>query len=78
MLLLHNYNCFAQNVIPAIEDQFNDYNNNYYQEKVFLHTDKTVYATGEILWFKAYVTNAASNKLSTLSKICYVEIIGAD
>lgn len=78
IVLLHNFNCLAQNIFPAIEKQFNEYNNNNYQEKVFLHTDKTAYATGEILWFKAYVTDAASNKFSMLSKICYVEIIGAD
>jgi hypothetical protein len=78
LLCLFNSNCFSQEVIPFIQQQFNAYKNNNYQEKVFLHTDKTVYSTGEILWFKAYVTNAVTNKFSMLSKICYVEIVGAD
>lgn len=65
---------FSQD-ISSIENSFETYNNNNYQEKIFLHTDKTVYATGEVIWFKAYVTNANSNTLSLLSKICYVEII---
>ncbi len=68
---------FSQN-IPVIQQQFETYNHNNYQEKIFLHTDKTVYATGEILWFKAYVTDAATNQFSPLSKIGYVEIINAD
>jgi hypothetical protein len=62
----------------VIHQQFETYSNNNYQEKVFLHTDKTVYITGEVIWFKAYITNAASNNFSSLSKICYVEIISAD
>lgn len=69
---------FAQQTVSTIQQQFETYNNNNYQEKVFLHTDKTVYATGEILWFKAYVTDAASTNFSRLSKICYVEIINDD
>lgn len=69
---------FSQNEALVIHQQFETYSNNNYQEKVFLHTDKTVYATGEILWFKAYITNANSNNLSLLSSICYVEISGTD
>ena len=58
--------------------QFEAYNNINYQEKVFLHTDKTVYTTGEILWFKAYITNATDNNFSSLSSICYVEVFSSD
>lgn len=71
-------NSFSQNIIPVVQQQFETYNQNNYQEKIFLHLDKTVYATGEILWFKAYVTDAATNQFSSLSKIVYVEIINAD
>ncbi len=75
MSLFITNNAFSQESISTIQHQFEAYTNNNYQEKVFLHTDKTVYTTGEVLWFKAYVTNAASNSFSLLSKICYVEII---
>jgi hypothetical protein len=68
---------FAQNRL-AIQQQFENYSTTNYQEKVFLHTGKTIYATGEVIWFKAYVTSAISNNYSFLSKICYVEIISAD
>jgi hypothetical protein len=69
---------FSQNIISVIQQQIESYSNNNYQEKIFLHTDKTVYTTGEILWFKAYVTDAATNQFSSLSKIAYVEIINKD
>ncbi|MEP6584578.1 MAG: hypothetical protein ABJA90_09940 [Ginsengibacter sp.] len=71
-------NLFSQDVTSVIHSQFDTYRINNYQEKVFLHTDKSVYVTGEILWFKCYVTDASNNRLSPLSKICYVEVISGD
>jgi hypothetical protein len=61
-----------------IQQNFESYNNRNFQEKVFLHTDKTVYSAGEILWFKAYITDANSNSLSSLSSICYIEVLNDD
>ena len=80
LLLLFIYSGYvhAQDATSPVQTSFENYNKNNYQEKVFLHIDKSVYATGEVLWFKAYMTNANSNQLSSLSKICYVEILGAD
>ncbi len=69
---------FAQDETSFIENSFATYMANNYQERVFLHTDKTIYITGEILWFKAYITDAANNSFSLLSKICYVEILSND
>ncbi|MEJ7677078.1 MAG: hypothetical protein WKG06_04215 [Segetibacter sp.] len=48
------------------------------RKKFFFILIKKVYTTGEVLWFKAYITNAASNNFSQLSKICYVEFISND
>ena len=45
------------------------------KEKMYAHTDKTVYVAGEILWFKLYDVNAVTHRLSGLSKIAYVELI---
>ncbi len=47
-------------------------------ERVFVHTDKEFYLAGEIIWFKLYVVDAASNRQSALSKVAYVEIISND
>ncbi len=54
---------------------FESYSINQLQEKVFVHTDKENYVTGEILWFKIYLTDALLNKPLNLSKIAYVEVL---
>ena len=78
LLFMYTGHAYTQTEASVIQQRFETFNNNNYQEKVFLHTDKTVYASGEVLWFKAYVTNAVSNRPSLLSKICYAEIISTD
>ena len=45
------------------------------QEKVYLHTDKSSYVTGEKLWFKAYLTYASAHFPSEISRFVYVELI---
>lgn len=44
-------------------------------EKVYLHTDKEVYAPGEDLWLAAYLTNASTHLPSPLSQLVYVELL---
>jgi hypothetical protein len=78
LFFMHVSSVFSQNETPTIQHQFEVYNSVNYQEKVFLHTDKTVYTAGEILWFKAYITNATGNNFSSLSSICYVEVFTTD
>lgn len=46
-------------------------------EKIYLHSDKSFYTAGEILWFKIYVLNAQTNHLSLKSKVAYVELLDA-
>ena len=78
LTLMYVSKVFSQDEMAEIRRQFEVYNAVNYQEKVFLHTDKTVYSAGEILWFKAYITRAADNNFSFLSQICYVEVFSAD
>ena len=44
------------------------------QEKIFVHTDKSFYLCGEIIWFKLYITDACLNKPIDISKVAYVEL----
>ncbi len=46
-----------------------------FPEKVYVHTDKPYYTSGEILWFKTYLVNAISHEPSTASRLVYVELI---
>lgn len=45
------------------------------RQKVFLHLDRQNYNTGEIIWYKAYLTDAARLLPDTISTNLYVELI---
>ena len=44
------------------------------RERVYLHTDKQTYLSGELLWMKFYLTDEVG-KPSSFSKIGYVELV---
>ncbi len=67
-------NCFAQS-LQGIRDKFETYSRNSLQEKLFVHTDRANYFTGELLWFKIYAVDGIYNKPADLSKVAYVEIL---
>ncbi len=50
------------------------YAESYPVEKVYVHTDKSYYAAGDTIWFKAYVT-VDLHQPTVLSKIVYVDLI---
>jgi len=60
--LLVALTCFTTNVQAA------------QQESVYLQTDRSVYVSGETVFFKLHVLDAATGKLSNLSKVGYVEL----
>lgn len=62
-------------LLGDIQSSFKSYNNYAPQEKVFVHSDKGAYLTGEILWFKVYVVDGSYNKPFDLSKVAYVEVL---
>ncbi|WP_035558846.1 TonB-dependent receptor [Hymenobacter sp. IS2118] len=47
-------------------------------EKVYLHLDRPVYATGETIWFSAYVVDASQHQLDSLSQVLHVDLLSAD
>ena len=47
------------------------------QEKIHLHTDRTMYVPGEKIWFKVYVVNAFTHQTPTYSKYVYIELMSA-
>ena len=44
------------------------------QEKVYLHFDNTAYFQGDVIWFSAYVVDAAT-QMPAQSKVLYVELL---
>ena len=67
-----------QDMVNAMVNSLNTYNQQHLQEKIFIHTDRSLYACGEIMWFKLYNADATLNKPITISKIAYVEVLNSD
>ncbi|MDB5149315.1 MAG: hypothetical protein JWQ57_3335, partial [Mucilaginibacter sp.] len=74
-MVLLSLSGLAQTTISQISDSFNRYGQTAMQEKIFVHTDKGAYTTGEILWFKVYNVDAAYHKPLGLSKVVYVDVL---
>ena len=63
---------FAQSdILSALQTDFTNYTKRTSDENVFVHTDKSFYVAGEIIWFKVYVTEANTDE----SKVAYVELL---
>lgn len=64
--------------LDSLKNAFDPFGMRQYQEKVFVHTDKPYYLTGETLWFNAYCTNLGEGHLTELSSVLYVELLNSD
>jgi hypothetical protein len=74
VLLLAQTTGFTQG-IEQVKNSFNQYRQRNVQEKVYVHTDKSTYLPGEIIWFKIYSVDASFHQLLNLSKVVYVDVI---
>src|SRR5260221_13336979 len=78
-LLVISIAVFAQEgELNTLRKQFTDYQQYNFQEKVYVHTAKTFYLSGEIIWFKIYEVDEYFNKPLPVSNVVYTEVIGAD
>ncbi len=60
---------WSDRIMKALEE----FGGRYPQQKIYLHLDKDYYASGETIWFKAYVT--LQNLPDTRATNLYVELI---
>lgn len=68
--------CMAQSsLVDSIQNRFKDQLMLFPQEKLYLHTDKSVYIAGDTIWFRAHVVDAATHIPATVSRHVYVELI---
>jgi len=65
-------NLFAQRIDTLI----NDYGKNYPVERIHLHLDKSNYAPGDTVWFKAYIVSGLVPDFT--SKNLYVNFVSED
>ena len=61
--------------ITDITSQFNNYQKQRFEEKLFVHTDKGFYVTGEIIWLKIYDVENEKYLPGNLSKLAYAELL---
>jgi len=47
------------------------------QEKIYVHTDKPYYVSGEKIWFRAYPADAVSHVPVSIDRYVYVELINS-
>ncbi len=64
----------ADPVLDRILGKYNRFASLYHIQKVYIHTDKNIYKSGEHIWFKFYLFSD-SHHLDTVSKIGYVELV---
>ncbi|WP_161889785.1 TonB-dependent receptor plug domain-containing protein [Pontibacter russatus] len=75
LFTLGAFKTVTDDLITRIIAQANFFSKNYPQEKIYLHFDKPYYATGEDMWYKAYLVNAAFLTPDSATRNAYVELI---
>ena len=43
--------------------------------KVYIHTDRDTYLTGETIWLKGYLVNGTTHEADTVSRVLYVDLV---
>ncbi|MEJ7646292.1 MAG: hypothetical protein WKF87_16975 [Chryseolinea sp.] len=67
-----------QAVLDTLLKKFDAYRISEPSEKVYLHLDRSVYLTGETMWFKFYLVNGATHTLNDVSKVAYLEVVDTE
>jgi hypothetical protein len=68
----------SYNWTNAIKQDASVYFTKQVAEKVYLHIDRISYTSGDEIWFKAYVIDPSTNRLSLNTNKLYVELIAQD
>ena len=64
--------------IKKLQTGFEQFSTQTLTEKLYVHTDKSFYTDGEIIWFKIYAVDGIFNKPLDLGKAVYIEILDRD
>ena len=67
-----------ESIIQRIARQMSEFYTTARGEKAYLHLDRPVYATGETIWFSAYVVDASHHQLDSLSQVLHVDLLSAE
>ena len=76
ILLCNVVTLYGQRNVPdTLEFLFENQLSLFPQEKIYLHTDKPYYISGEKIWFRAYIADAVTHIPFSISRYTYVELI---
>lgn len=74
-------NSFCQTLpdisVDALRNSFMQQVQLFPQEKIYVQTDKSAYASGETIWFKVYLIDAVVHYPSEHSRFVYIELINS-
>ncbi|MDF7814468.1 hypothetical protein [Hymenobacter sp. YC55] len=59
----------------GVASRFSRYQQTALPEKLFLHLDRPLYLSGEMLWFKIYAVEGTYSRPLPLSTVAYVEVL---
>ena len=62
-------------VLPQMEQQISTYNTNNPIEKIYLHTDRELFSSGEIVWYSGYAVMGPQHQYSQASKVLHIDLI---
>ncbi|MBO0936811.1 hypothetical protein J2I47_09675 [Fibrella sp. HMF5335] len=68
----------AQQPLTALQQRFANYQQQHLVEKLFVHTDRSVYTSGESIWFRLFYIDGSSHRPLNVSKVAYLELIDKD
>lgn len=74
LLAIQQNNIQAQET-DQLSKKVENYSASHLEEKLFLHTDKSVYLSDEICWFKIYNVDGFFHLPLALSTVAYVEVL---
>jgi hypothetical protein len=75
VFLLMNFHNSDDPRITKIINQLNLFTGKCNLQKVYVHTDKSVYITGESIWLKAYILNATTFQPDGSSNEIFIDLI---
>jgi TonB-dependent SusC/RagA subfamily outer membrane receptor len=65
----------ADPAIQRLATRLKEFYTEAHPEVSYLHLNQAAYVAGETVWFKAYVADANSHQLDSLSRVLYVDVV---
>ncbi len=65
-------------MLESLSEKFLKYCKTYPREEVYVQTDREAYIAGENIWFKIYLFDRQSNRISSGSSIAYFEVLNSE